>query len=760
MPRIIFKCPYIKPGVSGSYAANLVEYIATRDGVDFVTGANRDLPATKKQTDLIGKILQDIPSVKNLFEFEDYERRPTIENASEFITQALEQNLHEAGERDYYVKYIAERPRVEKSCSHGLFTDAAETVVISQVQREVSEHTGNIWMPIISLCREDAMRLSYDSGRQWQALLRSQAAEIASHMKIQPDNFRWYAAFHNEAHHPHLHMVCWSANPREGYLTEQGIRDIKSGLARQIFRHDLTQIYEQQTDRRGKLNAQSLETMREMCERIKNGVCENPELDTLILRLSERLSNTGGKKVYGFLKPDVKAIVDGIVDELAKDTRVAACYSAWYEMREEVLRTYHDELPPRAPLSSQKEFKQIKNMVIAETLNFDDPVFSDRSTREVLSNEAATQSVDFDSVIIEEVPIPDPEPTSGTNANIHIRWTSEYKQARAHLFGSVTEKPDFEKAFELFAQKAESGSVLAMYANGLGREVDNAAAQEWYAQALAGFLRIESGMAPDDRKATYMRYRIGKMYMSGLGTEQDYSKAVAWLCGAAVSGHKYAQYSLGALYYRGLGVDQDYEAAFGLYSKSATQGNAYANYELAKMYRDGVGVEPNAEEAEYYFELSAELGNPYAQYVLAKLHISGEDVPKDIQKAIYWLTESANHGNQFAQYQLGKMYIMGKDVPHDRDQALHWFTIAAEQGNKHAQFFIDHIDEIGARSPDLFMAATRILRELGKTFEQQHQQIAGQVMQIDRKRMKILKEKKIAGGHASDDHEPKQSGGG
>jgi len=155
-------------------------------------------------------------------------------------------------------------------------------------------------------------------------------------MKIHPDNFRWYAAFHDESHHPHVHMLCWSTNPKEGYVTERGIEKIKSGLARHIFRDDLSLIYEQQTDRRQELSTKSLEVLREMCGKMKSGSLNNPHIDHLLLQLSQQFSDARGKKVYGFLKPEVKSIVDSIMEELAKDERVAACYSAWYEMREEV----------------------------------------------------------------------------------------------------------------------------------------------------------------------------------------------------------------------------------------------------------------------------------------------------------------------------------------------------------------------------------------------------------------------------------------
>ena len=96
---------------------------------------------------------------------------------------------------------------------------------------------------------------------------------------------------------------------------------------------------------------------------------------------------------------------------------------------------------------------------------------------------------------------------------------------------------------------------------------------------------------------------------------------------------------------------------------------------------------------------------------------------------------------------------MGKDVSRDKEQALYWLSMSAEQGNEYAQFLLDHFDKF--RDPSLFMATTRLLQQLGKIFEHQQRQMDTQAIQIDRKRMRVLREKKFAQGHAYDDREQK-----
>jgi hypothetical protein len=231
MPRIVLKCPYLKGGTDkeASHLANLVTYMATRNGVEKLTFENRNLPSTEKQENLIKQIVKEFPGTKNLFEYEDYLSDKTIENASEFISIALEQNLDKIGQRKNYVDYIANRPRVERIGSHGLFTGGDDEIVLSKIADQVANHAGNVWMPIISLRREDAVNTGFDKAEAWHNMLSYYAPEIAESMKIPIENFRWYAAFHNESHHPHIHMICYSVNTDDGFLTKKGIEKNEVG---------------------------------------------------------------------------------------------------------------------------------------------------------------------------------------------------------------------------------------------------------------------------------------------------------------------------------------------------------------------------------------------------------------------------------------------------------------------------------------------------------------------------------------------------
>ena len=277
MPRLILKCPYLKGGSENTSAhlGNLVNYIATRDGVERIRVEDKNLSSTIKQEELIAQIIKEFPSTKNLFEYEDYISNSTIENASEFIGIAIEQNVDKIGKRKNYVDYIANRPRVEKMGKHGLFTGGNDSLVLSRIADNVANHTGNIWTPIISLRREDAARLGFDNAESWHNMLSYYAIDIAECLKIKLENFQWYAAFHNEGHHPHVHMICYSTDPKEGYLTKKGIEKMKSGLVKNIFGQELEGIYIEQSKKRDELKQESREVLIQLISEMKNGIVQN-----------------------------------------------------------------------------------------------------------------------------------------------------------------------------------------------------------------------------------------------------------------------------------------------------------------------------------------------------------------------------------------------------------------------------------------------------------------------------------------------------
>ena len=458
--------------------------------------------------------------------------------------------------------------------------------------------------------------------------------------------------------------------------------------------------------------------------------------------LAERLRHTGGRKQYGYLKAPLKAVVNEIVDELAKDPRVAAAYALWYELREDVLRTYKDDLPQRLPLSQQKEFKRIKNIVIEEAVKLGarQQIFhpDDQQDRVPVEDqeeaplpEAPQPDIDWNDSV-ESPPEGIPNKTVSAPAKAQMNWSDEYRLARRCLFGGKDQPQDFAQAFTLFQREAQKGNALAMHdlgrmlADGLGREIDMQSAHVWYSRALATFRAVER-----QKENRYAEYRIGKLYAAGLGCEQDYGEAAQWFRLSADKGYKYAQYSLAGLFRRGQGVVQDDVRALELYTASAQQDFPYAAYELGKMYRDGIGCEKDAEASEQWyrqafagfleleqqshddklqyrigwmllnsvgtgkdeaaakewFERASKLGNPHAQYQLARMILNNlSSTPEQTAQALEWLTKAAEAGQDCAQYMLGKIYRDGQGTEKDIQKAVELFTVAAEQKNSFAAF--------------------------------------------------------------------------
>ena len=362
MARLIVKSPYIKCG-TGQSAGGYLKYIATRERVEIIPD---DRPPTNKQEQLIAKLVKDFPDTKTLLEYEDYTAHPTKTNASALIALALETNWDKLPSADGYAGYIALRPRAERLGEHGLFGDG-DAVDLTAVTDELNHYTGNVWMHIISLHREDAERLGYDHADAWRTLLRTHRNDIAAAMKISPEDFHWYAAFHDEGNHPHVHMMAWSVKPNQAYLSKDGIRQIKSTLTNQIFRQELLHAYEQKSKSRDELVAETRKAMLELSKAMQEMTCDHPEAEQMIWDLSRQLGQVSGKKTYGYLPKPMKKLVDEIIGQMVRLPIVNECYQTWWELQCQVEDYYSEEKKRiRPPLSQQKEFRQIKNAVIKE----------------------------------------------------------------------------------------------------------------------------------------------------------------------------------------------------------------------------------------------------------------------------------------------------------------------------------------------------------------------------------------------------------
>ena len=361
MAGLIVKSPYVKCGGGGGGAGGYARYIGTRERVELLPD---DRPPTRRQEQLVRDIERDFPDTMAYPEHIAYAEQPTKARASEYISAALDSHWEDAQHTEVYAKYIATRPRAERLGSHGLFGDE-DCIDLDATMKELEDYTGNVWTHILSLKREDAARLGYDNALAWRDLLRARRNDVAAAMHIPPEDFRWCAAFHNEGDHPHVHMMAGSVKPGQAYLSKEGIKQIKSTLTNQIFLHEMTQLYEQKSSTRNELVQEARHALLTLSRELKNKIADAPEIETKMQELAQTMSTVAGKHKYGYLKKPAKRQVDEIVDALEDFPTVRECYDRWLELQYRVDSYYKEEEHRRLKLSEQKEFRQIKNAVIA-----------------------------------------------------------------------------------------------------------------------------------------------------------------------------------------------------------------------------------------------------------------------------------------------------------------------------------------------------------------------------------------------------------
>ena len=748
LSQIIVTSRYLKSGTqkSKNKRRNYTKYIATRETVE-VRDQNimdRNDNATKNQEQLLNDLLSDFPEAKKYLEYEDYTVNPTVENASELISTIIERNADVIGNRQNFVGYMAMRPGVQKRGSHGLFNEKDEPIILDRVANEIANHKGNVWSHVISLRREDAIRLGYDNSEAWRQLVMRHISDIAKNQKISLCNLKWYAAFHDTTHHPHIHLLVYSENTKEGFLTNEGINKIRSAFANDIFKDDLQSIYQEQTLSRDELKAVSKTEFKSIVRKVQQGGFENPQLENLIRKLYSQLQNVKGKKVYGYLPPDVKETVNSIFSELAKDNNIRQLYEKWCSLESLKYKTYTQKEKELPPLVDNKVFQPVRNMIIRTVLDMNYPVidveieepdpteqfenddfYVDISPQFDESEQSENDKVTFsnnDDLTAEDFI------WSGENAvtvdvddapksKYYLKWSSSYKEACKLIYNKRSKLEDFQKAEQLLLNESGAGNVLAiqdlgkLYSTDKLGEKDEKKSFSFYEEAFQGFMEIEPDsdfmfpyepkykgqvMKPVDMRS-YVWYRIGKMHCYGLGTEQDYEKAFEWFLKSAQEGNKFAQYSLANLYYYGNGVEKDLSQAFLWYRKSSEQGQPYAPYAVAQMYDKGEYVSQSEETAQRYYKValsgfleleSKGQADDNLYYKLGAMYKNGLGTEIDIPKAIEYFEKSAE--NMWSTYQLGRLYLFGAEgVEKDKEKAAQWLTKSANDGNEYAQNMLD-----------------------------------------------------------------------
>ena len=707
---------------------------------------DRNDNATKNQEQLLNDLLSDFPEAKKYLEYEDYTVNPTVENASELISTIIERNADVIGNRQNFVGYMAMRPGVQKRGSHGLFNEKDEPIILDRVANEIANHKGNVWSHVISLRREDAIRLGYDNSEAWRQLVMRHISDIAKNQKISLCNLKWYAAFHDTTHHPHIHLLVYSENTKEGFLTNEGINKIRSAFANDIFHDDLQSIYQEQTLSRDELKAVSKTEFESVVRKIQQSDFENPQLENLIRKLYSQLQNVKGKKVYGYLPQEVKETVNSIFSELANDDNIRQLYEKWCSLESLKYKTYTQKEKELPPLVDNKVFQPVRNMIIRTVLDMNYPVidveieetdpteqfenddfYVDISPQFDESEQSENDKVTFsnnDDLTAEDFI------WSGENAvtvdvddapksKYYLKWSSSYKEACKLIYNKRSKLEDFQKAEQLLLNESGAGNVLAiqdlgkLYSTDKLGEKDEKKSFSFYEEAFQGFMEIEPDsdfMFPYEPKfdgqimkpvnmRSYVWYRIGKMHCYGLGTEQDYAQSFEWFLKSAHEGNKFAQYSLANLYYYGNGVEKDLSQAFWWYRKSSEQGQPYASYAVAQMYSKGEYVAENKETAQRYYKAalsgfleleSKDQADDNLYYKLGAMYKNGLGTEIDIPKAIEYFEKSTE--NMWSTYQLGRLYLFGaEELEKDKEKAVEWLTKSANDGNEYAQNMLDNM---------------------------------------------------------------------
>lgn len=706
MSQLIVTSRYLKSGnqKNKTKRRNYTKYIATRETVEIRSQkfVDRNANATKNQEQLINDLINDFPESKRYLEYEDYEREPTIENAGELISTIVERNADVVGNRQNFVGYMAMRPGVEKRGSHGLFNEKDEPIILNQAANEIAEHKGNVWSHVVSLRREDAVRLGFDNSDAWRELVKRHISDIAKAQNIPLCNLKWYAAYHDTTHHPHIHLLVYSTNPKQGFLTKAGIDEIRSAFANDIFHDDLQSIYQEQTVSRDELKAVSKKEFESIVNMIASNGYTYPQLEELIRKLYIQLQNVKGKKVYGYLPMEIKATVNKIFSELEKDENIRQLYEKWCGLERLKYKTYtlkETELPE---LSANKVFQPVRNMIIRTVLNmkpFDanTEIEGSEPNDEYFDNTPQNMSPLFD----ESEPLAETETDESAAAiKYYIKWNDQYKKACKLIYGKDAKLNDFKKAEQLLLSESQRGNVLAVYDLGklystdkLGERNEEMSIAK-YTQALQGFLQIE----PNSKKLKpYVQYRIGKMFCYGLGTEQDYEKAFEWFERSAKQKNKFAQFSLANLYYYGSGIEKDLSQAFLWYQRSSSQGQPYAAYSIAQMYRYGEYVTKDNDTAQRYYKQalsgflkieSDDMANDDLFYKLGQMFNLGLGTDSDVTKAIKYFKRSAEMNNKNGLFEYGKALLIGEHIPQDTDSTVKLLEKAVKLKNRNAKRFL------------------------------------------------------------------------
>ena len=736
-PRIIVNSRYCRVArsgeqtdgkniISGFAMENLVQYVGTREGVVFNQDNGLNLPVTEKQTSFIQKLLDSCPDITNLIEYADYQEASTRANASALISAGAEMLLLQ-GEfinqetAETLTRYVATRPGVSKSGEHGLF-GYRENINLQEAAKELSGYEGRIWRHIVSLRREDADKLGYNTQQPWKLLIEAHLHELAEASGIKPENLRWYAGMHDEGHHPHIHLFVFSANPKEGYVTAKDIKKMESMYAKDIFREEMKPVYAQKTKYRDTLN----QTARELLhlDALQNTTRDAPmggltpndaaSLMEKLRKLSDTLP-TKGRMFYKFMPPAIKQQIDKIaVDLLNSSPVLTELFEKWQETQKEIDKTYLEE-PEKRSFEKEPSFNVVKNAVIQAAIQCRSEIPKEKTDEKFRELALAAMNGDTKAQYrygkeLVRLGRGDEADTWLGLASAHGHIFASYELAALYdsqgnkemaaaffgrtfdltidtiknsdtaidiLYSDTPKKYDFEE--ELLPDSSYNGKLEELIGklleNGIGRKPNREQAKLFYEMAF-------------HHGCDYLSVKLGRMAQED---EQPLSAAY-WFMKASEKNIPAGQYALAQYLESGsiplLG--KDIEAAERLYEKAAAAG--YRQTRRAASFNESFDSTADTDEPlPEKFELYAGWTKEYKE---ARLFLYGSKTQEpDLEKAYQCMTAEAQKGNAFAMHDLGKMLLSGVGCDENAEEAHEWFrkalgglkTALTKEQNKTAQ---------------------------------------------------------------------------
>ncbi|QNK41569.1 MobP3 family relaxase [Caproicibacter fermentans] len=725
-------------------ARNFVNYVATREGVSLnfnsleLSEEELNRKATIRQEHTIDGLLREVPAAKDTFEYEDYKNNPTIGNASELIARAAEMGFGETqtgktvgiDEAKNYVEYVAKRPGAVREGAHGLFS-STPNLDLDKIADEVAAYQGRIWRNVISIRREDADKLGYDTQKPWKEAVQQQIDTIAKNFHIPPEHLCWYAGMHNTGHHPHIHLFVYSTNPKEGHLNETGIKNIKRGFSKVIFADERLHLYEQKDEAREKLKSQVDELLSHLD--LSGSQFPDHQAEKIyqnLLQLGSAVQNQPGRHFYKYLSKDLKQQTDQLLTELASAPDIKKLYALYCEQQQSLERMYVNE-PSELPISENKELYFLKNKVIqhAEKLAGAvigvDPANETSKTSDSDPSGKKQNDIPAENELFETI-LPSSEPTDEENIN--------------SLWKNVPPEPESNEPDE------ESEGP---YLEALPEEPEPSPQDD--ISSMSVFELQEKAIGLNGNASA--RYELAKRFFYGQGVDRDYEKARMWFGLAADSGHTLAKYQLGKMYLYGIGIEKDlnlgkeycldvfYDITNELQQKTGASFHddlcfpgtetdhshyAYLEYLVGRMELAGEGVKQNDQNAFLWFRASALHGHVHSEYLLAKMYYDGRGTVQDREEALRLYQDAADQEDKYACYAAGRMLLRGIGAPEDANAAASYFMKASKQNVPYADFALARLCESGTGvSKDETAARALYKKALDEFIDQEQDQPDG-----------------------------------